>query len=105
MDMETRELQLAEKHGGTWGAHPNHPVADWQYEVANDDVRCSYWRWVLDRVEAEEAEDRAELLSERDRLLKQLQAAGGRGVELAEEIDELSRQLGEGEEAQPEDEA
>jgi len=35
-----------EQHGGTWGEHPDYPVSDWQYEVANGDTRLGYWDWV-----------------------------------------------------------
>ena len=31
---------------GNWGSHPDYPVADWQYEVANDYTRLGYWVWV-----------------------------------------------------------
>ena len=37
--------ELADKYG-YWGEHPDFPVADWQYEVANNDTRASYWEWV-----------------------------------------------------------
>ena len=29
-----------------WGEHPDHPVADWQAEVAGADTRLGYWAWV-----------------------------------------------------------
>lgn len=29
-----------------WGEHPDHPVADWQAEVAGGDTRLGYWAWV-----------------------------------------------------------
>lgn len=29
-----------------WSEDPEHPVADWKYEVANDDTRLGYWEWV-----------------------------------------------------------
>lgn len=29
-----------------WGSDADFPVADWQYEVANDDTRLGYWEWV-----------------------------------------------------------
>ena len=38
--------QLKEANGGTWGKHPDHPVEDWTYEVANGDTRLGYWEWV-----------------------------------------------------------
>lgn len=44
---------LAEQHGGAWGEHPEHPVSDWQYEVANGDCRRGYWDWVSARIEAQ----------------------------------------------------
>jgi hypothetical protein len=36
---------------GFWGHHPDHPVADWQYEVQNDDTRLGYWGWVAARLD------------------------------------------------------
>ena len=53
-------------------------------------------RTLAQLVDNEEDED-AELRAERDRLLEILQSKGGRDIELAEEIDEISRQLGEAE--------
>ena len=32
-----------------WADHPDHPVADWQAEVANGDTRLGYWDWVSAR--------------------------------------------------------
>lgn len=29
-----------------WDSHSKFPAMDWQYEVANDDTRLSYWQWV-----------------------------------------------------------
>lgn len=29
-----------------WDADPEYPVADWQFEVANDDTRLGYREWV-----------------------------------------------------------
>ena len=29
-----------------WDVHPNYPLEEWQYEVANDDTRLGYWEWV-----------------------------------------------------------
>jgi hypothetical protein len=34
---------------GYWTDHPEFPVKDWQYEVANGDTRQGYWQWVADR--------------------------------------------------------
>lgn len=31
---------------GYWGQHPEFPVSDWEYEVANDNTRRGYWQWV-----------------------------------------------------------
>ena len=36
---------------GYWVDHPDHPVADWQAEVANDDTRESYDEWVVNCIE------------------------------------------------------
>jgi hypothetical protein len=33
-----------------WEPHPDHPVADWRYQVSNDDTRQSYWDWVRQRI-------------------------------------------------------
>lgn len=39
-----------EKHGGYWeGEDPESPLADWKYEVANDDTRLGYWEWAYER--------------------------------------------------------
>jgi hypothetical protein len=29
-----------------WDDHPDYPVKDWQYEVANGDTRLGYWDWI-----------------------------------------------------------
>ena len=29
-----------------WDEHPQYPVEDWKYEVANDDTRLGYLEWV-----------------------------------------------------------
>lgn len=43
-----------EKHGGLWdGQHPDYPVEDWKYEVANDDTRSGYWEWAYNKSEEE----------------------------------------------------
>jgi hypothetical protein len=34
-----------------WAEHPDHPVADWQAEVANNDTRLGYRGWVAARSE------------------------------------------------------
>ncbi len=47
-----------------WGSDPDFPVADWQYEVANDDTRQGYWEWVeQNREEARQDEGRCERCS------------------------------------------
>lgn len=46
------ENALCDQFGGVWGAHPDHPVEDWQYEVANGDTRLGYWDWVAAQLEA-----------------------------------------------------
>ena len=53
LTMEAYDLR--ENHGGMWGAHPDHPVADWKYEVLNDGTRLSYWAWVALEIEIEAA--------------------------------------------------
>lgn len=35
------------------GEHPDHPVSDWQGEVAKGNTRRGYWEWVKDREEEE----------------------------------------------------
>lgn len=40
---------------GYWGEHPEHPLAEWKREVADDVTRNSYWVWVVVRLA--EAED------------------------------------------------
>jgi hypothetical protein len=42
---------LADTFGGIWKEHPRYPVEAWQYDVANDDTRASYWDYVLSCVE------------------------------------------------------
>ncbi len=42
--------KIAETYGGTWGECTNHPVEDWQYEVANDDTRLGYWDCVMSQL-------------------------------------------------------
>jgi len=54
----------------------------------------------FERPEKDQAE--TELREERDRLLAVLDACGGRNVEVAEEIEEINRQLGESEESDEE---
>lgn len=34
-----------------WGEHPDHPVTDWQAEVANNHTRLGYWAWVAARLD------------------------------------------------------
>ena len=43
-----------------WGSDPEFPVADWQYEVANDDTRQGYWEWVAQNKEEAAASRKAE---------------------------------------------
>lgn len=42
-----------------WDAHPDYPVEDWQFEVANDDTRLGYWGWVKSQMEQDEDGDNA----------------------------------------------
>ncbi len=43
--------ELLREEYGTWAAHPDYPMADWGYEVANGDTRLGYWEWVVCRLE------------------------------------------------------
>lgn len=38
--------------GDPWSEDPEFPVADWQYEVQNNDTRLGYHEWVEHRKEA-----------------------------------------------------
>lgn len=42
--------ELQRKYG-SWGSHPEHPVSDWQYEVANDETRLGYWEWLENKLD------------------------------------------------------
>lgn len=46
---------LADSNGGWWASHPEFPLEDWKYHVANDEVRDSYWEWVAMKVEHSES--------------------------------------------------
>ncbi|GEM_PF-912660 len=35
--------------GIPWSDHPEHPIDDWKYEVANDDTRLGYLDWIAAR--------------------------------------------------------
>ena len=37
-----------------WDEHPDYPVEDWKYEVANDDTRRGYREWVESQIEQAE---------------------------------------------------
>ena len=43
-----------------WVENPNHPIIDWQAEVAADDTRLGYWDW-LAREEGDDAEKEDDL--------------------------------------------
>lgn len=45
------KAELLREEYGTWAAHPDYPMADWYYEVANGDTRLGYWEWVVCRLE------------------------------------------------------
>lgn len=40
--------------GNAWEENPDWPVADWQYEVGNDDTRIGYLEWVKHKEEGAE---------------------------------------------------
>ena len=54
--MTFKAYELAQQYGGIWKEHPDHEHVYWQYEVANNYTRISYWDWVLNRIEQEENE-------------------------------------------------
>lgn len=56
MGYEAEGAALEREHGGHWGAHPEHPVEDWRFEVANDDTRLGYWPWVAQKIEESSGE-------------------------------------------------
>ena len=37
--------------GDLWGEHPDHPKADWKYEVENGDTFLGYWEWVWIKID------------------------------------------------------
>lgn len=47
--------QICAKYG-SWGSHPNHPVEDWQSEVADDETRLGYWDWLEQMITIDEEE-------------------------------------------------
>ncbi|TSA12664.1 MAG: hypothetical protein D4R73_02110 [Deltaproteobacteria bacterium] len=49
--MDEKSQRMAKNHGGYWGEHPDHLVADWQAEVENGATRAGYWAWVQERVD------------------------------------------------------
>ena len=49
--------ELMKANGGYWGEHPDYPVADWQYEVANRDTRQGYWDWVESSIDSNQGEE------------------------------------------------
>ncbi len=52
----TTALELEDEYGH-WGEHPVYPVADWQYEAANNDTRLGYWEWVSNKIANEDEGD------------------------------------------------
>lgn len=50
--MPLNEYDLIDEFG-VWGEHPDWPVEDWQYEVANGDTRSGYWVWVFNNIHSE----------------------------------------------------
>ena len=43
--MEDDVEALINKYG-YWGEHPDHDLATWRFEVAEDHTRMDYWDWV-----------------------------------------------------------
>ena len=53
-DIPEELREFIEALGGYWdGEHPDAPVSDWQYEVANGDTRLSYWEWAYNSTQEE----------------------------------------------------
>lgn len=50
-EMKLVEWRRQRDSEGYWTEHKDHPLADWRYEVANDDTRESYDEWVVNRIE------------------------------------------------------
>lgn len=40
-----------------WEENADYPIADWKYEVANDDTRLGYWDWIENREEMNSSDD------------------------------------------------
>jgi len=45
-----------------WAEHDDYPLADWRYEVANDDTRQGYRSWLYNQLANEEEEEGEEEL-------------------------------------------
>lgn len=51
VDEATEHARDEARDRNAWEEAPGHPVADWQYEVANGDTRAGYLEWVAARQE------------------------------------------------------
>ena len=51
---ERAAREVIDRCGGYWSEHPRFPVADWKYEINNDDTRACYWDWVVSKEYDEE---------------------------------------------------
>lgn len=47
----SREAKKLQFWYAAQGAHPHYPLADWKYEVANNDTKLGYWEWVANQIE------------------------------------------------------
>jgi hypothetical protein len=47
-----QSAKLSEQYGGHWSDHPDFPVRDWRFEVANGDTKLGYWDWCVSMIEA-----------------------------------------------------
>jgi hypothetical protein len=55
MGVPARVSAWRDKHRANhWAAHVDHPVADWQHEVSEDNTRLGYAEWVCHQIECEE---------------------------------------------------
>lgn len=47
MMMTDKAWKLAQKHGGSWGEHPDVLRSYWKHEIINDKTQLTYWDYVI----------------------------------------------------------
>jgi hypothetical protein len=57
VDVYDVEDRLAKSFGGYWASHPEYTVYDWQCSIGDGFTRQSYWQWVAQCIEEEDAEE------------------------------------------------